>query len=330
MTPAVSILIPARNEEAMLPAAIASAQSQDYDGPMEIIVADGSDTPAMVEMLKARFPEVRVIPNPQQGIASGLNHALRAAAHPVVVRCDARCVLPEHYVRLAVDALARTSAVNVGGRQCPVGVTAFERAVGLAMVTPLGAGDARYRLGGPEGPAETVFLGVFRREELEAVGGFDATLGRNEDYELNWRLRERGGVVWFDPRLEVEYRPRGNLAALARQYFEYGRWKRVMLRRHPASVRWRQLAAPLLVVTLAGSVVLALAAMFASPAAGVFVLGAAAAPLAYLLLLAGGSAFVGIRRHSAAAALMPLVLATMHLSWGAGFFCAPTHSGAGR
>lgn len=329
--PAVSVIIPARNEETFLPAALESVRSQDYGGPVEIIVADGSDASAMAESVEARFPEVRVVPNPQGNAASGLNLALRAATHSIIVRCDARCVLPKDYVRLAVDVLEHTSAANVGGRQCPVGTTVFGQAVGLAMTTRLGAGDARYRLGGAEGPVDTVFLGVFRREALESVGGFDPTLDRNQDYELNWRLRKRGEVVWFDPGLEVGYRPRGSLAALARQYFDYGRWKRVVLWRHPASLRRRQLAAPLLVMALTGSGVLAVAALM-QPAGERAVLAGLAAfvPAAYLLVLAGSAALAGICGRRAAAALMPLVMATMHLSWGVGFFCAPPRPEAGR
>ena len=325
--PPVSVIIPARNEGAMLSAALGSVRAQDYDGEIEIIVADGSDTPAMAEAVRAEFPEVQVIPNPGRNAASGMNRALQAAAHPVIVRCDARCVLPANYVRLAVGTLERTSAANVGGRQRPVGATAFERAVGLAMTTPLGAGDARYRLGGAEGPVDTVFLGVFRREALEAVGGYDTALERNQDYELNWRLRVRGETVWFDPKLEVGYRPRGDLAGLARQYFDYGRWKRIVLRRHPSSLRWRQLAAPLLVLVLAGAGVLGVAGAFMPFAAGSV---APWMPLAYLLLLAGGALQVGMRERNPAAVLLPLVLATMHLSWGLGFFFAPAQPGTGR
>ena len=321
--PPVSIVIPARNEEALLPAALASALAQDYGGTTEIIVADGSDTPAMAAAVAARFPAVRMIPNPERTTPAGLNRAVRAASHAVIVRCDARCVLPRAYVRLAVATLERTRAAVVGGRQRPAGRTAFERALALALTTPLGAGDARWRLGGPEGPADTVYLGVFRRGALEAVGGFDAALARNQDYELNWRLRERGETVWFDPALEVAYRPRGSLAQLARQYYGYGWWKRVMLRRHPASLRWRQLAPPLLVSGLAGSALLAAAAAVAGPGRPVTgaVLSAAAAlvPLAWLLLLAAGAAVAGLRRRSAAALLLPLALAAMHLSWGTGF-----------
>ena len=320
--PPVSIVIPARNEEALLPAALASVLAQDYGGTTEIIVADGSDTPAMAAAVAARFPAVRVIPNPERTTPAGLNRAVRAASHAVIVRCDARCVLPPDYVRLAVATLERTGAVVVGGRQRPVGGTAFEWAVSLALTTPLGAGDARWRLGGPEGPADTVYLGVFRRGTLEAVGGFDAALARNQDYELNWRLRERGETVWFDPALEVAYRPRGSLAQLARQYYGYGWWKRVMLRRHPASLRWRQLAPPLLVSGLAGSALLAIGAVAGGggrPGTGAVLLASALVPLAWLLLLAAGAAVVGLRRRSAAALLLPLALAAMHLAWGTGF-----------
>ena len=324
--PGVSVLIPARNDQEALVSALHAVLAQDYDGAMEIIVAEGSDTPATAEAIGARFPGVRVIPNPERNTPSALNHALRAATHSVIVRCDSHCVLPAHYVRRAVSTLRRTRAANVGGRQCPAGTTRFERAVALAMTTPLGAGDARYRLGGPEGPVDTVFLGVFRRDALTAAGGFDATLDRNQDYDLNWRLRRRGETVWFDPALEVTYRPRGTLAALARQYFDYGWWKRIVLRRHPASLRYRQLAAPILVPGLAVSAFLAglVTAGLADPA----MMGAAAlAPLAYLLLILAGSAVVCLRRRHSTVLLLALVLAVMHLSWGAGFWCA---SVAGR
>ena len=257
---------------------------------------------------------MKVVANPAGSTPAGLNAALAASSGTVVVRCDAHAELPPGYLARVVATLERTGAANVGGRQVPTGETFWERAVALAMSTPLGAGDARYRLGGEEGPTDTVYLGAFRREALEAAGGFDESLHRNQDYELNWRLRQAGGTVWFDPELAVSYRPRGSLGRLARQYFDYGRWKRVVLRRHPSSLRLRQLAAPLLVVGLVASAVLA----FTSAASF-----AAALPVLYATLLAGGSAVVGVRRREPAAVLLPLVLATMHLSWGVGFFLPP-------
>ncbi len=307
----VSVIIPARNAEATIAATLDSVLSQDYAGRIEVIVADGSDTPALSEVVRRHYPAVRLIPNPEQTLGFGVNAALRAASGEIIVRCDAHTCFPAGYVRRAVETLERTGAANVGGRQQPVGTTFLERAVALAMSTALGVGDARHRLGGAEGPVDTAFLGVFRRETLDAVGGIDPTLTRNQDYELNWRLRERGRTVWFDPDLVVTYRPRGTLRLLARQYFDYGRWKRVVLQRHPRSLRPRHLAAPLLVLGLAASAFLSLVDASWT---------ATALPLTYISALVFGSLAVGIRRLAPAAILLPLILATMHMSWGIGFF----------
>ena len=312
--PTVSVVMAVRNAEATIAAALDSVLSQDYEGSMEVIVADGSEFPATSDIIRREYPAVKLVPNPARVHIPGLLAALRAATGCVIVRCDGHTFLPPGYVRRAVGTLRRTRAANVGGRQRPIGNTFFERAVAVAMVTPLGAGDARYRLGGPEGPADTVFLGVFRRDTFDAVGGYNTSLLGNEDYEINWRLREHGETVWFDPALVVDYRPRGTLRRLARQYFGYGRMKARVLRLHPASLRARQLVAPLLVLGLAASVFLGLAG---APWV------AAVLPLAYLLVLTVGALTVGIRRRAPVALLLPLLLATMHLSWGTGFFFPP-------
>ena len=332
--PPVSVIIPARNAEATLPATLDAILSQDYPGDVEVIVADGSDTSSTAALVARRYPGVVLVPNPDRGIAAGLNRALAAARHPVVVRCDAHAVLRPGYVARAVEILERTGAANVGGRVNPVGSTRFERAVALATTTWLGAGDARYRVGGAAGPVDTVFPGVFRRDALNAAGGFDETLLRNEDYELNWRLRARGETVWFAPELVADYRPRASFRALARQYFEYGRWKRVVLRRHPRSLRARQLAPPLLLLGLGASALLAIAARMsaaAAPVAEATLLGLAATPpLAYGGLLLAAAAVLGLRRRRPEAVLVPAVLATIHLSWALGFFAGgPRRPGGG-
>ena len=308
--PSVSVIIPARDAAGAIGAALDSVLTQEYPGEVEVVVADGSATPDMAEAIRRDWPSVRVTPNPERVTPAGLNHAIRASRGEIVVRCDAHATLAPGYLRRAVETLRRTGAAHVGGRQRPTGVTPFERAVAHALLTPLGSGNAAYRAGGDEGPVDTVYLGAWRRETLEDAGGFDAALLRNQDYELNWRLRQRGGTVWFDPELSAGYRPRGGLRDLARQYFQYGRWKAAVLLRHPASLRPRQLAAPLLLLALAASVAAGLALF--PPVAG-------ARPLAYLLTRAGVAGPVGLRRRDGAAMLMPLALATMHLCWGAGF-----------
>lgn len=311
-SPSVSVVIPARHASDFIETALHAVLEQDYPNLVEVAVAAADEATARTAA-SVVDPRVSVVDNPGGSTPSALNRAIEATKGEIVVRCDAHSVLPAGYVTRAVTLLEETGAANVGGRQVPDGETVFERAVGLAMVSPLGAGDARYRVGGEAGPVDTVYLGVFRREALEAVGGFDETLDRNQDYELNWRLRRAGGLVWFDPSLAVAYRPRGTPASLFRQYFEYGRWKREVLRRHPESWRWRQLAPPALLAGLALSVALA--------AAGSRL--AAVAPTAYLGATIGASAWDLVRQQRPEAALEPVALWTMHLAWGAGFIVGP-------
>lgn len=309
--PSLSVVIPARNAEATIGEALDSVFAQDYRGPVEVIVADGSETPATSKVVEEGYPSVRILPNPHRFLAAGVNAACKIATGHVIVRCDAHTALPPGYLRRVVEILERTGAGNAGGRQQPVGTTFFERAVAVAMTMPLGAGRARHRLGGGEGPADTVFLGAYPREAWDAVGGYAESLPCAEDYELNWRLRQQGKIVWFDPELSVAYRPRSTLRALARQYFRYGRWKRVVLRMHPGAALPRHGAAPLLLLGLAASA-LAVAADAPWPAV-------AALPVGYVATLTAASALAGLRRNEPAALVAPLVLATMHLSWGVGF-----------
>jgi GT2 family glycosyltransferase len=306
----ISVVIPVRDGAAGLPKAVASALAQD-PMPTEVVIAVGasSDDTARVAARLASDPRVRVVDNASGGTAAGLNAAIEATAGQVIVRCDAFAVLPPGYIATAIAALEVSGAANVGGMQVAVGETAFERAVALAASSPLGAGDARYRVGGEAGPVDTVYLGVFRRDVLERVGGFDERFVRTQDAELNERLRAAGEVVWFDPALRVRYRPRGSVRALWRQYFQYGWWRRHLVRRHRRSLRLRQVAAPALVVGLIAS------AVIAPVAPGLAVM----APGIYGAAVLGATSWAVVRHRTPAALLLPIVLPTMHVAWGVGF-----------
>ena len=307
--PALAVVVPARNAEATLADAVESALTQKVDGGLEVCIAVGPSLDRTAEVardLARDDPRISVVNNPAGVTAAGLNLAIRATTGPLVVRLDAHAVLDDGYVAAAVASLERTGAVNVGGRQDPRGGSPFEEAAGAAMTSRFGAGDARYRTGGLAGPVDTVYLGVFRREALEAVGLFDEALVRNQDAELNWRLREAGGVVFFDPSLAVGYRPRSTLAALASQYFGYGRWRRVVVARHPRSLRMRQVVPPLI---LAGVATGLAGGWFWAP---LFLL-----PVVYVAAVVVASVAVG-RRPGRAFRLLG-VFPTMHLAWAAGF-----------
>jgi len=304
--------MPVREEEAHLREAVTAALSQEYPGPLRLVLAvapSGDATAAIARQLAAEDARVCVVPNPEGIVSTGLNRALAASDGQIVVRLDGHGAAAPGYIRRAVELLAETGADNVGGIQHAVGRTPFERAVATAMTSRFGVGDAKFHYGGTPGPSDTVYLGVFRREVLERLGGFDESLVRNQDYELNWRIRQAGGTVYFHPDLRVRYIPRGSLRALARQYFEYGRWKREMLRRHPESLRWRQLVPPAATSALAGSLLLAFRwrKVVAIPA------------------LYGGAVMAAsatVRQPLDVRVRLPLVYATMHISWGTGFLLA--------
>jgi glycosyltransferase involved in cell wall biosynthesis len=311
--PAVSVIMPVLNEERHLREAVGAVLAQDYQGPIELVlaVAPSSDrTQEIAAELARTDARVRTVPNPTGRTPDALNTALDSLSdgQAIVVRVDGHGVLDPGYVRTACELLSETGAANVGGLMHAEGLTSFERAVAAAMTSRLGVGPAAFHTGGAPGPAETVYLGVFRRDWLRRMGGYDPRFVRAQDWELNHRIREAGGLVWFSPRLRVSYRPRATLRALARQYRDYGRWRRVVAHRH-GTINARYLAAPTALVGVAGGLV------------GGFVWWPLwLAPAAYLgMTTVGGLAVKDPRLELRDRVWMPVVLPTMHLAWGWGF-----------
>lgn len=307
----MSVIVPILNEERHLEHAVRAIFAQDYPGPLEVCLALGPSTDRTDEVaaqLQRSEPRLRTVPNPSGRTPAGLNAAIRATSGEIVVRVDGHAVLPPGYVTRAVETMQRTGAVNVGGVQHAEGTTPFERTVALAMSSPFGMGGAKFHTGGTEGPVDTVYLGVFRRDALEQVGLFDDTLVRNQDYELNIRLRKAGGVVWFDPALRVTYRPRPNLRSLALQYAEYGAWKRHVLRLHPGSLRLRQAVPPLALVGIVTGLV-----------ASIWFTVALVVPGVYATAVVAASVATSRRAGFGTAARLMTVFPVIHLSWAWGF-----------
>jgi len=324
-TPAtgVSYVMPVLNDVTHVRAAVDSLLTQDYEGPFEVAIALGPSidgTTELVEELSRTDPRVRVIPNPVGSTPAGLNIAIRATTYPVVIRVDAHSVLPPDYARIAVETLARTGAANVGGIMDAQGISAFERAVARAYGTKVGLGGTPHHVGGAEGPADTVYLGVFQREPLEAVGMFDERIKRGQDWELNHRLRAAGGTVWFTPALRVTYRPRPSFSRLARQFLSTGLWRGELTRRFPGGRSLRYFAPPVMVLGVLIGLVVGLVGLVTGAVADVWwpTLGFAipALYLAFVVL----ATLVYARPDGARSMLWFLVvLPCIHFCWGIGF-----------
>lgn len=316
----VSVVMPVLNEERHLASAVERILQSRYNGPIQVVLALGPSTDGtddVASRLAAADPRVIAVANPTGRTAAGLNLAIAAAAYDIIVRVDGHALIPDDYIAVAVATLDATGADNVGGIMGAEGVSDFEQAVAAAMTSWFGVGGAAFHIGGEAGPALTVYLGCFRRSALERVGGFDESMVRAQDWELNHRIRQTGGLVWFTPDLHVTYRPRPNLRALAKQYFEYGRWRREVARRHPETVSARYLAPPVTLVAVVGGTALGIAGMATGSRTATILGFALPAGYAAANLLASARAARGV--PPAVALRLPAVFATMHGAWGAGF-----------
>jgi len=320
--------MPVLNEEKHLAESVAAVLGQEYPGGFELVLAIGPSkdrTEAIARDLAAADRRITVVPNPSGQIASAMNAAVKTARHDIITRIDAHSMLPDGYLETAVRTLTATGAANVGGWMAAAGLTPFQQAVAWAMTSPFGVGAAANHTGGEAGPADTVYLGVYQRAAIEKVGGYDETMLIAEDWELNYRIRAAGGLIWFTPDLKVTYRPRATMAALAKQQFRYGRWRRVIARRYPETVNLRYLAPPAATALNAAGLVVGAVGLIGT---------LAGAPVPYLMLgfavpavyLAGVTAVAAKFASSESAgvrARIPLVLAGMHSCWGAGFLTSP-------
>jgi len=327
----VSVVMPVRNEELNLADSVRSVLGQDYPGELEVVLAIGPSrdrTQQISERIAAADSRVTLVPNPTGQRPCGLNAGIKASRHAIVARVDGHALLPPGYLRTAVRELHQTGADNVGGIMAAEGVTPFQHAVAWAMTSPFGVGAAKFHTGGCPGPVDSVYLGVYRRDAIERVGGYDESYERAEDWELNHRIRLAGGMVWFQPEMRVTYRPRASVRTLAEQYFHYGRWRRVVARQHSGTINHRYLAPPAAVLVMATGAlagVAGLAGLF-SGAAGIWPAVATwglALPALYAAGVVGAAAMAARRLRLSVAARLPFVLGTMHIAWGIGFLTSP-------
>jgi succinoglycan biosynthesis protein ExoA len=311
--PSVTVVIPVYDESAYIGPCLDSVAANDYPRDrLEVLVVDGGSTDgtrAVVQAYAERYPFLRLLDNPRRVPAAAMNVGLRQARGEVIVRMDAHTVYAPDYIRRCVELLQTTGAANVGGVQRAVGRGYVAGAIAVALTSPFGVGDARFRYTDRPTWADTVYLGAWWKRTLETLGGFDEAWAVNEDSELNYRLRQAGGKILVSPEVRCWYHVRPSLGALARQYFRYGFWRARTTIVHPGSLRWRHLVPPLLVLSLAGSA-----------AAGL--MGATwsiIVPAFYTAVNAGASIATALRRGWRYLPVLPVVYATLHLSWGTGF-----------
>ncbi len=310
----VSVIIPMRNEENFIGACLDSIIANDYPKEyLEVIVLDGMSSDRSREIVldySARYPYIRLLDNPGRIAPTALNIGIREARGEIIIRMDAHAVYAPDYISNCVELLQTSGAANVGGLQRAIGNNYISNAIALATTSRFGIGDAKYRYAEKEMWVDTVYLGAWYKKTLEAIGGFNEKWVVNQDYELNYRLRAAGKKILLSPKIRCWYFVRDSLRKLARQYFRYGMWKVKTLVAHPDSLRWRQMAPPLLVTALLLSMIL----LVSGQKIGLFI------PLIYFIASLVASVVLAFKRGLRYLPILPIVFWTLHLSWGTGFF----------
>jgi glycosyltransferase involved in cell wall biosynthesis len=316
--PAVSVIIPVLNEERFLKQSVQAILNQNYSGQLEIILALGpsKDQTNFIAQELAKDQRIKLVENPSGRTASALNKAIKNSNFDIIVRLDGHAIVDSYYIKNAVKTLVESGADNVGGLMKAEGTNAFEKSVAAAMTSKFGVGNAPFHVGGKSGEVDTVYLGTFRKSALERVGYFDESFIRAQDWEMNYRIRKTGGRIWFNPELVVSYRPRKNLLQLAKQYFEYGQWRKQVTKTYPETVSMRYLAPP---VTVSGLIAGFVMVLFSKILDINWLQIGWLAPLVYLTVILLAFLSIGSKIGLLSRLYLLLVLPTMHLSWGVGF-----------
>ena len=316
--PAVSVIIPVLNEERFLKQSVQAILNQNYSGQFEIILALGpsKDQTNFIAQELAKDQRIKLVENPSGRTASALNNAIKNSNFDIIVRLDGHAIVDSSYIKNAVKTLLESGADNVGGLMKAEGTNAFEKSVAAAMTSKFGVGNAPFHVGGKSGEVDTVYLGTFRKSALERVGYFDESFIRAQDWEMNYRIRKTGGKIWFNPELVVSYRPRKNILQLAKQYFEYGRWRKQVTKTYPETVSMRYLAPP---VTVSGLIAGFVMVLFSKILDINWLQIGWLAPLVYLTVILLAFLSIGSKIGLLSRLYLLLVLPTMHLSWGVGF-----------
>jgi len=250
MNPPITIILPTLNERAHIRDCLDSLYSQDYDNIVSILVVDGGSIDGTRDIVDAEGGIVRLIDNPRMTAAAAMNIGIAECSTERFVRVDAHTLYATDYVSRSVSTWLETDAQVVGGPMRPIGTNPFGRAVAAVTTSPLGVGPGRFHYSEVLEEVETVYLGIFDKAFVLAVGGYDETnlQWAAEDQELNFRIRKAGGRIVLDPRIRSTYFPRNTPRALARQYHNYGMCKASTLKKHRILPYWRPLAPALLVL----------------------------------------------------------------------------------
>ncbi len=234
--PMVSIVAPCRNEADYIEEAVKSILQNNYPSELiELLVVDGMSTDGtreIVNKLVKHDNRIRLLDNPKKIVPSAMDIGIKQARGDYIIRIDCHATFATDYISKCIEVSQRTGADNVGGymETLPGADTQIAKAIAKATSSRFGVGNSTFRLGGPERQVDTVPFGTFRKELFDKIGLYDERLARNQDIELNSRIRKAGGRIVISPEIKLSYYNQATYLGLFRQAFNNGFWNPLTVR----------------------------------------------------------------------------------------------------
>jgi len=304
-----------RNEAAYIGDCIYSILNQDYpQEKIEVFVLDGQsddDSIKIVEEIIIGNNNYHLYENPKKIQSAAWNLGIQLSGGNVISIVSGHSRLASDYVSKAIETLLRTKADMVGGTVRATSSAYSGDVIALAMSTPFGVGNAKFRYSEREQETDSVFMGFCWSTTFEKIGGFDEELVRNQDDELSYRLRKVGGWIICNPKIVSYYHNRTTLRSLWKQYYQYGYYKVRVLQKHPRQMSLRQFVPPVFVLAMLLSLFFVFLPITRS--LSLFV------PVLYLSANLIASILTASRRGWQYLPLLPFTFAILHISYGLGF-----------
>jgi len=315
--PQISVIIPARNEQATIGKCLDSILGNSYPSDkLEILVVDGMSSDGsrgITEEYMAQYPAVKLLDNPRLVTPVALNIGVKAAQGDIIVILGAHSHIDKDFLSQSVKALSEIPEADcVGGVVCNIGEGLVGESISSVLSSPFGVGNARFRTGNYKGFVDTVAFGAYRREVFERIGFFDEVFIRNQDDEFNYRLIKGGGKIYLTPQIQYYYYVRPSLHKLWSQYFQYGYWKVRVIQKHRLPASWRHVVPTAFVISLVGSGVSAIWSLWGLYALGMISVSYLASSLLFSLI-------ISLKKGLLYLPLLPLAFGAIHFSYGLGF-----------
>jgi glycosyltransferase involved in cell wall biosynthesis len=233
--------MPVYNEENYIDNCIESLLLQDYPlDAMEWIFVDGCSTDNTYELIQKytkKYPNlIKLLKNPNKTVPYAMNIGIGEAKGEYIIRLDAHADYAIDYISKCVYYLDTTDADNVGGIAETKSKGFVGNTIAAMLSSKFGVGNSQFRTNGKSGYVDTVPFGAFRKEVFEKWGGYDERLTRNQDNEMNYRIRKNGGKIYLSSDIHLSYYCRDSIKGISNMAMKNGMWNIITMKLCPGSM----------------------------------------------------------------------------------------------